>query len=177
MPTPLTVMTYNVHSCIGTDGKVDPIRTAQVIAANRADIVALQELDMGLVRTGLSDQAREIAGHLTMHYHFHPSFGIEKGHYGNAVLSRFPMRIKKAAELPTFPSRRTVERRGALWVEISIEGKKLQMVNTHLGLNRHERLAQAETLLSAEWLNNPACHPPVILCGDLNIISLSKIYR
>jgi endonuclease/exonuclease/phosphatase family metal-dependent hydrolase len=170
-------MTYNVHSCVGTDGKTDPIRIAHVIASENADVVSLQELDRGLRRTGLSDQARVIAGHLAMHYRFYPSMKIEEGLYGNAVLSRFPIRTVKAAELPSLPSRNDIERRGALWVEISAGEKRVQVINTHLGLNRQERLAQAESLLSAEWLKDPACLDPVILCGDLNTTALSRIYR
>jgi endonuclease/exonuclease/phosphatase family metal-dependent hydrolase len=172
-----TVMTYNVHSCVGADRRSDPVRIAHVIAGHQADIVALQELDMGLERTGLSDQAREIAEHLSMHYHFHPSLSVEKGHYGNAVLSRLPLKLVRTAELPTHPYRADMERRGVLWVEISFGGAKVQVINTHLGLNHQERLAQAETLLSAEFLNNPDCRPPVVLCGDLNSLPVSRVRR
>jgi endonuclease/exonuclease/phosphatase family metal-dependent hydrolase len=170
-------MTYNVHSCIGTDGKVSPVRIAHVIAGRKADIVALQELDSGLSRTGLSDQAKVIADHLSMHYHFHPSMRIEKGHYGNAILSRFPMRTVRASELPTLPGRRAIERRGALWAEVSIGELTIQVIATHFGLNRQERLAQAETLLSSEWLQHRLCRPPVVLCGDFNTVPFSRVYR
>jgi endonuclease/exonuclease/phosphatase family metal-dependent hydrolase len=177
MAKTITVMTYNVHSCVGADGKADPIRIAHVIAAGRADIVTLQELDRGLARTGHSDQATEIADHLTMHYHFHPSLRLEEGDYGNAIMSRFPMEVKKTGELPTIPSRKAVERRGALWAEISMGGEKLQVITTHLGLNRRERAQQAQMLLSAEWLRDPACRPPIVLCGDFNATSLSIVYK
>jgi len=177
MPRLVTVMTYNVHSCVGADRRADPVRIAHVIMTRNADIVALQELDMGLERTGMSDQTREIAGHLSMHYHFHPSLSIEKGHYGNAVLSRFPMRLVRAAELPTHPYRRDRERRGAVWVEIQLGEERAQLINTHLGLDRRERVAQVETLLSSEFLNSQDCKPPVILCGDLNTLPVSKVCR
>ena len=39
----LRVATYNVHSCVGTDGRHDPDRVASVITELDADIVALQE--------------------------------------------------------------------------------------------------------------------------------------
>ena len=39
----MRVATYNVHSCIGGDGRHDPERVATVIAELNADIVALQE--------------------------------------------------------------------------------------------------------------------------------------
>ncbi len=46
MPPPvdrLSVATYNVHACVGTDGRYDPDRVAAVIAELDADIVAVQE--------------------------------------------------------------------------------------------------------------------------------------
>jgi endonuclease/exonuclease/phosphatase family metal-dependent hydrolase len=177
MPSLFTVMTYNVHSCIGSDGLSSPLRIASVIAEREPDIVALQELDRGLERSGLSDQTGAIADDLMMQYHFHPSLEIGEGHYGNAILSRFPLRVIKGAELPTLPGRSDLEKRGALWVEVMIGEERVQVINTHLGLRHQERLAQAEMLLSSEWLQHPDCRDPVILCGDLNVFPVSSVYK
>src|SRR5688500_8746717 len=46
-PVRLTVMTYNIHHAEGLDGKLDVPRIAEVIAAQKADIVGLQEIDRG----------------------------------------------------------------------------------------------------------------------------------
>ena len=46
------IMTYNVHRCVGMDGQLDVARTAKVIAQQKPDIVALQELDVRRARTG-----------------------------------------------------------------------------------------------------------------------------
>jgi endonuclease/exonuclease/phosphatase family metal-dependent hydrolase len=46
-PAALRIMTYNVHRCVGADGRADPRRIAEVIAACQPDMVALQELDVG----------------------------------------------------------------------------------------------------------------------------------
>jgi endonuclease/exonuclease/phosphatase family metal-dependent hydrolase len=51
------ILTYNVHSCRGTDNKLDVGRVAEVIAQSRPDIIALQEVDVGRRRTGKVDQA------------------------------------------------------------------------------------------------------------------------
>jgi endonuclease/exonuclease/phosphatase family metal-dependent hydrolase len=51
-------MTCNVHSCAGRDRKISPQRIADVIAHHESDIIALQELDIGLLRTRMIDQAR-----------------------------------------------------------------------------------------------------------------------
>ena len=37
------VATYNVHECVGTDGRQDPDRIASVVGELDADIIALQE--------------------------------------------------------------------------------------------------------------------------------------
>lgn len=170
-------MTYNVHSCVGTDRKCSPSRIAEVIAHHNPDIVALQELDIGLQRTGLIDQAGVISEYLKMDYHFHPSLDIERGQYGNAILSGHPMRLVRTGEMPTLPKRPELEKRGALWVEVAVRGHRVHVINTHLGLNRRERLAQVEKLLGAEWLGHGERLSPMILCGDLNAPPISPVYR
>jgi endonuclease/exonuclease/phosphatase family metal-dependent hydrolase len=171
------IITYDGHSCVGRNGKTSPLRIAEVIAQHGLDIVALQELDVRLHRSGQVDQAQMIAQQLNMNYRFHPSLRMERGEYGNAILSRYPRRLRKAAGLPIFPSRTPLERRGALWVEIEALGHLIQVINTHLGLTHQERGLQAETLLGSEWLTHPSCHRPIVMCGDLNVRPRSEVYR
>ena len=97
----LRVMTYNVHSCVGIDGKLSPRRVARVISRYEPDIVALQEVDVGRLRTRQADQARVIAECLQMDYHFHPTIQVEEEAYGDCILSRLPMRLVKAGGLPS----------------------------------------------------------------------------
>ena len=96
-------MTYNVHSCIGMDGKLSPERIARVITRYAPEIIALQELDVGTARSGCVDQARLIASYLEMAMQFHAPLHIEEERYGNAILSYFPMRLVKAGLLPGLP--------------------------------------------------------------------------
>jgi endonuclease/exonuclease/phosphatase family metal-dependent hydrolase len=169
-------MTYNVHRCIGADGVLSPERIAAVISRYLPDVVALQELDVGHARTGRADQPRVLADLLGMSHHFFPAVERADDQYGDAVLSRLPMRLVRAGPLPTLPDRPRLERRGALWVELDWGGQPLQLLNTHLGLKRRERLAQAEALLSREWLGHPDCREPRVLCGDLNALPRSRVY-
>ncbi len=53
----------------------------------------------------------------------------------------------------------------------------MQVVTTHLGLNRHERRAQAEALLGPAFLGDPACRDPVVLLGDFNALPGSRTHR
>jgi endonuclease/exonuclease/phosphatase family metal-dependent hydrolase len=164
----LRVMTYNVHSCIGMDGKLSPERIARVITRFQPDIVALQELDMGRERTDGVDQAHVIGETLEMMVHFHASVHVEEEKYGDAVLSRHPMKLVKAKELPRLPMWPGLEPRGAIWVDVERNGEPIHFLNTHLSLHPWERLLQSNALVGSDWLGSDECTGQRILCGDFN---------
>lgn len=170
-------MSYNVHACIGVDRRMLPRRIADVIAALTPDVVALQEVDRGRRRSQFCHQAQEIAEHLEMDHHFHPSLEADDGHYGNAILSRFPLLVKRAAPLARpYPMLR-LEPRAALWVELRLPFATVNFVNTHLGLLPGERLLQVRDLVGSDWLGHPSCAGPTILCGDLNAVPGSPAHK
>lgn len=171
------ILTYNVHRCVGTDRKLDVGRIAEVIARLKPDIVALQELDVGRRRTGHVDQAQEIARRLSMSFHFHPAITVEKEQYGDAILTILPERLVKAASLPGYVRMPQLEPRGALWLAVEIDGREVQIINTHLGLVPREQQIQARALASDDWLGHPGCVSPVILLGDFNATAPSLVYR
>lgn len=170
------LLTYNVHRCQGIDQQISPVRIAGVIAATGADVVALQELDVNRERSGRIDQAGLIAALLQMEYRFHPAWQVAEERFGNAVLSRFPLRLMHAGRLPGHP-RGWKERRGAVWVSVDIDGEPVQIINTHLGLVRHERMTQTEALFGPQWLGHPSCRAPLALCGDFNALPGSLVHR
>jgi endonuclease/exonuclease/phosphatase family metal-dependent hydrolase len=164
----LRVVTYNVHSCIGMDGKLSPRRIARVIARLDPDVVALQELDAGRARSNGEDQARTIAHHLQMLHHFHPAIEVEEERYGDAVLSRLPMRLVRAGGLPGPANRRWHEPRGAIWVVVEHAGREIQLLNTHLGMSAGEQRLQVEALLGGDWIGDAQRNGPIVFCGDFN---------
>ncbi|MEX1097799.1 MAG: glycosyltransferase [Planctomycetales bacterium] len=171
----LRVATYNVHSCIGLDGRLSPARIARVLATAAADVIALQELDVGRGRSGFIHQAEQITRALEMEFHFHPSFRIEEEQFGTAVLSRLPVKLVRTGILPS----RTAwqEPRGVLWVEVDVDGVSVQIVTTHLGLSASERELQIDELLGPNWLCRDECGEAVVLCGDFNMLPRSRGYR
>ena len=171
------ILTYNVHRCLGTDGRLSPERIADVIAAYEPDVVALQELDVGRLRSGGGDQAHAIARALGMHVHFHASLRVLEEQYGNAILTHRPSQLVKAEALPGWARRPSLEPRGALWASVQLGGTEVQVINTHLGLRRHERLAQIDALLGPHWLGHQACREPVIVLGDFNATPRGRVYR
>ncbi len=166
----ITLLTYNVHSCIGTDRKLDPARIAAVIAMARPDIVALQEVDVFRSRTGGVDQAKAIASLLKMQAHFHPSMTVAEERYGDAIITALPTGTIKADALPSIG-----EPRGAIALETQVAGHELLVINTHLGLRGRERIQQVNTLLGAGWLGERKSS--AVLCGDFNAVPSSAAYR
>jgi endonuclease/exonuclease/phosphatase family metal-dependent hydrolase len=164
----LRLVTYNVHSCVGLDGTLSPERIARVIARIEPDVVALQEVDVGRGRTGGVDQARVIAHHLGMTVHFHPTYEVAEERFGDAVLSRLPMRVVRTGPLPRLAGDHGLEPRGAIDVEVDADGVTYRIVNTHLSIHPRERRLQAEALLGPDWLGGIAPGTDLVLCGDLN---------
>lgn len=171
------IVTYNVHRCVGNDRRLDVGRIAAVLAALNPDIVALQELDVGRRRTGHVDQAHEIAIRLDMACHFHAALQVEEERYGDAILTAYPERLVKRGPLPGYSRMPALEPRGALWVEVGVEGRLLQVINTHLGLVPQEQQVQAAHLAGPAWLEHPECRWPAILLGDFNATATSVVYR
>jgi endonuclease/exonuclease/phosphatase family metal-dependent hydrolase len=171
------IVTYNVHRCVGNDRRLDVARVAAVLAELNPDIVALQELDVGRARTNYVDQAHEIAQRLEMACHFHAALQVAEERYGDAILTCFPERVIKKGPLPGHPRIAALEPRGALWVEVEIDGRPLQIINTHLGLVPREQQIQAAHLAGTAWLDNKDCKGPVILLGDFNATATSVVYR
>ncbi|MFD0893756.1 endonuclease/exonuclease/phosphatase family protein [Luteolibacter ambystomatis] len=173
----LKVVTYNVHSCRGIDGKVRPERIARVINQLDPDVVALQEVDVHRLRTGHADQALAIARHLRMEHSFYSVLEEGSEGYGIAVFSKQPFEIQRSALLTQ--AARGKEARGAIWIKLpASDGRPaVHFINTHFGLARRERIIQAGELLGDEWLGAVAKDEPAILCGDFNSVPSSRVWQ
>ncbi|MEK7953274.1 endonuclease/exonuclease/phosphatase family protein [Luteolibacter soli] len=166
---PLRVMTYNIHSCVGLDGKIRPERVARVINHFDPDIIAVQEVDCHRLRSRGLDQAQLIADHLRMTHVFHAMFEEQSERYGIALFSRHPFTKIRADFLTEADPRVFREARGAIWVKVEPEGgKPFHFINTHFGLGRNERMRQAEELVSERWLGSVPPDQPVVIAGDFN---------
>lgn len=172
---PVAIATYNVRRCLGIDRRLSPERIAAVIADSGADIVALQEIDVGRLRSEGVDQARVIAEQLGFDSHFHPALRVSDEQYGDAVLTRRPSRVVKFGLLPRLSSIWPLEPRGAIWIEADVDGACVQVINTHFGLGRRERRIQAAALLGSDWSGR--CSTPLIVAGDLNSLPGGQVYR
>src|SRR4051812_36271668 len=141
------------------------------------DVIGLQELDVNRPRSDGVDQAGIIADELGWHRFFHPALRSGHEQYGNAILSRHPMHLRQAKELPSVTTRLCPEIRAAIWAEIEKPGGIVHVINTHLGLGRRERMMQTQLLAGPDWLGKIDMENPVILMGDFNSLPGSPPHR
>ncbi|WP_260464141.1 endonuclease/exonuclease/phosphatase family protein [Burkholderia sp. Bp8963] len=154
----LRIATYNIRGGLGDWHARAADRIAAVLDELDADVIALQEVPLGGAR------GPDVLAHLRMATGLNAVSGATidtpERRYGNAVLSRFPIRAARSLDL----SFRRREPRGALDADIDCGVGLIRVVATHLGLSAIERSAQVARLLAA--FDTSAM--PVILLGDIN---------
>ena len=174
----IRVLTYNIHKAIGgIDRRYDLERVAQTVEHYQPDIAFLQEVDSGVPRSNFDVQVEELADRLGFpHAVFQANVKLTRGHYGNAILSRFPVGEQWDIDL-TIPLKK---RRRALVVKTHVpvagHDRTLFLCNLHLGLAGFERVLQLRRLLGWEHLRLLHRETPAIIGGDFNDVygSLSR---
>jgi endonuclease/exonuclease/phosphatase family metal-dependent hydrolase len=96
------------------------LRVADVIASLGADLVGLQELNVRRLRSGAVDQAAIIAQQLGWNPLFQPALQNPDEDLGDAIISRYPLRLIRTAELPGPSPWYCREPRVALWARHKI---------------------------------------------------------
>lgn len=158
--SPLRVVTYNIHGCVGTDRCFDPPRIQSLLARLPADVLALQEVETyhhGEDVLGAYQAATDwtvISG---------PTLVREQGHYGNALITRLPVKDYALIDL----SIAKLEARSAIHALLDHEGARLEVVATHLGLRPAERRHQVRILLELLQRRDVAADTSLLL-GDFN---------
>jgi len=151
-----TVASYNIHKCAGLDRRVDLDRIAQVLEEIDADLVGVQEV--------FRPQALRLADRLGVHVRMGPTRERDGLPYGNAVLTRLPIRGSRTFDL----SRPDREPRGGIRLDLVMTGGHLLHVfNVHFGLKIRERAEQVRTLVREHILHDELTGPRIVV-GDLN---------
>ncbi len=158
----MRVGSYNVHRCVGGDGRCDPDRVAQVIREIDCDPLGLQEVDNSPGPTPTSMQLDYLARATRMTAVAGLRIVRHRGHYGNALLTRRRVLAVRRHDL-TFSWR---EPRGALDVDLEIGSRVARIIVTHLGLTPGERRRQMRRILSI--VGDGHGMEPLVLLGDIN---------
>jgi endonuclease/exonuclease/phosphatase family metal-dependent hydrolase len=156
----LRIATYNIHRSRGLDGRTRPERIAAVLSDIDADIIALQEVVGSGPRGG--GHAEAIGAALGMGWVMAPARLLRGHHFGNAVLSRFPITQHLGHDL----SWKTCEPRRLQRVDVTVNGAALHVYNVHLGTAILERRHQAERLASI--VSDRHVMGPKLVVGDFN---------
>ncbi len=155
----LRVASYNIHACIGTDGRFDPPRIAAVIREMDADVIALQEVEHHLIdNEDLLDYLARTTGYQAV---AGPTLMRETRHYGNALLTRMPIIDSYSRDISVAP----YEPRAVIEAHLSAGNKTVMVMATHLGLWPAERRMQVRQLL---LLLEQQSTDVTLLLGDLN---------
>jgi endonuclease/exonuclease/phosphatase family metal-dependent hydrolase len=161
----IRIATYNVHKCRGLDRQVRPERIVRVLRELDADVIALQEVVAGRDGSAETNQPEFIAEMLGGYEcHFGENRQIAGAPYGNAILSRIPVRRARNYDL----TRQGRERRGCLRADVEAGGRVLHVFNVHLGTSFFERRYQARRLLSDSILRGIDLEGPSVVVGDFN---------
>lgn len=169
------VLTYNIHHGRGFDDNVDLQRIAKVIKSAEPDLVALNEVDKGVNRSGNMDEPAELGKLTGMYAAFEKNIDHDGGEYGNAILSRWPIQKTENVRLPSLYQG---EQRGMLMVHIEPEdGQPLWFAATHLDYrpDNAERLASAKMI--EQLMANRFGRQPVLLAGDFNAQPNSRVIK
>jgi endonuclease/exonuclease/phosphatase family metal-dependent hydrolase len=163
------VVCWNLHGCVGTDGRRDVPRIAEALAVLKPDIAGLQEVDLTRLPDAPHDPLEILAKGTNMRSVHAPTLWRDGHAYGNAVLSRWPM----TATLPLDLSVPGKEPRNAMDVTLEHPAGRPRVLITHLGLGRKERRVQVARLTERLTLplggtgGDDGAHP-MVLMGDLN---------
>lgn len=153
-PGLLRLATYNVQGRFWGNA---PSLVEDVLAEVGADFYALQE-----VRHPSSEgQSWKAPGGVEYRVVLGPTLNKGLRPFGNAILSRYPVTRVRRFDL----SQRRAEPRGALEVEVDVDGFGLRVIATHLGLRARERIAQVASILERCEDRDGAL---LVLMGDIN---------
>lgn len=166
----LRVLSYNIHRAIGVDRRFRLDRVAKILAHHDPDIALLQEVDSGAPRSRELDLAKELAHLLGFPYYaVGHNVDLQKGRYGNATLSRYPILRERNIDL-TIDSRK---RRGCQHTTVEVQKVTghphlLEVFNLHLGLSARERARQVGLLVRSQEFAALPPHQPCLVGGDFN---------
>ncbi len=172
LETRLRILSWNIWWRFGRWERRRPAIAATLKMID-ADIIALQEV----WSDEAANQASELAAELGYHHVFAWSMDIQGFGFGNALLSRWP--IKRHDSIMLHGKKETGEGRGALFAEIDGPRGLIPVFSTHLNWKfEHSHIRQRQVTDLARFVDSmrPSSFPPIV-CGDFNAEPQSEEIR
>jgi endonuclease/exonuclease/phosphatase family metal-dependent hydrolase len=160
-PRLLSVVSYNIHQCVGMDGRRDATRIAGILKDLNADIIGLQEVHSAHDGTFEAYQMRYLAESTGFHVISGPNVTKPNSEYGNVLLTRHSVVRVRRLDL-SVPGR---EARGAIDADISVGERLVRVIVSHLGLGARERRYQTRRLLGLLGQEKTS---PIVALLDIN---------
>ncbi|MDD5579031.1 MAG: endonuclease/exonuclease/phosphatase family protein [Methylobacter sp.] len=169
----LRVLTYNIHKGFNIGNRrfvLDQIRDALIY--DDADLLFLQEMqgqhnqhEKKVLNWPESSQSEFLADGGWPHYAYGKNAIYNKGHHGNAILSKYPLEFWENINVSPYPWASRSLLHGI--VRIPESNKAVHIVCIHFGLMGTERRRQAEIL--CKRIDSHVPHDaPLIVAGDFN---------
>lgn len=155
-----TFMTWNIHNAIGVDDSFDLDRIVEQIKLQDPDVLSLNEVDLGALKTSFVDIGTYFAHKLKMYYYYGYTF---YKHYGNVLLSKYPILKAAIIKLPLKIS--SAEPRSMIKATLEINSSLWTVYVTHLSTKHQDRLAQIPFIIEEI---NQSSFENVVWMGDFN---------
>jgi endonuclease/exonuclease/phosphatase family metal-dependent hydrolase len=183
-PTQVRVAVWNIERGNRFEGILHHLHHHPILS--QADILLLNEVDVGMLRTGNRHVGFDLAHALNQYCvygveYFETTKGIgdelnlvgenRTGFHGNAILSRFPLQNPRILRLPEcFDHYHFHEKRYggriALYAEVSLGKQTLGVVTSHLEVRHTPKCRERQLQAILDWVD-PLPHP-LIIGGDWN---------
>ena len=160
-PKEISLLSYNVHNCIGMDEKRDYQRIANIVLQASPDVVALLELDSATQRNNGVFALKRLQELTRMHGIYASAITYQGGSYGIGILSKEKPLSQQIIPMPGREEERTM---------IIAEFKDYVFCATHQSLTPEDQLLSVPVIRKAL----ESIQKPIFLAGDMNSLPTEK---
>jgi endonuclease/exonuclease/phosphatase family metal-dependent hydrolase len=162
--TSVRFATFNAHSGKPRDGRPNLRKFRESVVALDAQIIALQEVDNGMARSGRNNYSGEAGNALSGEDFFaNARRRWDWGLYGNSIVAKG--RIRQTEIVKYKKKNFRCEQRVGQLATVIIDDQAWNVGNTHLSLRADEQVDQLKQI--AEMLSQRTA--PKVLMGDFNM--------
>lgn len=171
-------MTFNIQHCLDyKKNKINIPLFVETIKQYGADICGLNEVRGKGNLFGYTDQTNALGDGLSFNRYFAKAIKVNgRGPYGNAVVSRYPLKSTETVMIPDPDDKNEdgcFETRCILKSVIDVDGKDVCVLVCHMGLENSERVNAVATLCKII----DEITTPLILMGDFNTTPDNEVLK